>query len=232
IRAGLGASTSLAAFLAEADLPKELAGARDALKGLPGNLSELLENALGDELPLLKRDGGFVAAGYNDELDEMRTLRDASRRIVAQMQADLSEETSIRSLKIKHNNVLGYFIEVTANHQDIMGGTPEAKARFIHRQTMANAMRFTTTELADLETRIANAAGRALQIELEIYSELVAAVTAEAEAVRAGANAMAALDVSAALAFLSDQENWCRPKVDTTLAFEIEAGRQPVVEAA
>ncbi|MGO4843049.1 DNA mismatch repair protein MutS, partial [Rhizobiaceae sp. 2RAB30] len=92
----------------------------------------------------LKRDGGFVRAGYDAELDEMRALRDQSRRVIAEMERDLIEETGIRSLKIRHNNVLGYYIEVTANNQAAMNGTDEAKARFIHRQTMANAMRFTT----------------------------------------------------------------------------------------
>ena len=109
--------------------------------------------ALADELPLLKRDGGFVRAGYDGELDEMRALRDQSRRVIAGMERDLIEETGIRSLKIRHNNVLGYYIEVTANHQAIMTGSDQAKARFIHRQTMASAMRFTTTELAELETQ-------------------------------------------------------------------------------
>src|SRR5690606_12838148 len=138
----------------------------------------------------------------------------------------------IRSLKIRHNNVLGYYIEVTANHQAVMNGTDEAKARFIHRQTMANAMRFTTTELAGLESRIANAAARALTIELAVFEALVKEAVAEAEAIRAGADALAVLDVSAALALLAEREAWCRPQVDASLAFEIEGGRHPVVEQA
>ena len=112
------------------------------------------------------------------ELDEMRALRDESRRVILGLERDLIEETGIRSLKIRHNNVLGYYIEVTANHQAIMNGSDAAKARFIHRQTMASAMRFTTTELAELETKIANAADRALSIELAVFDRLVAEAVA------------------------------------------------------
>ena len=148
------------------------------------------------------------------------------------MERGLIEETGIRSLKIRHNNVLGYYIEVTANHQAIMNGTDEAKGRFIHRQTMANAMRFTTTELAGLESKIANAADRALSIELAAFDRLVAEAVAAADAIRAGAEALAVLDVSAALAFLAAAEDYARPEVDGSLAFEIEAGRHPVVEQA
>ena len=233
IRAAMEAGRKAAGLLDSAgDLPDELAKARNGLAALPGALHDLLASALKDELPLLKRDGGFTAEGHHGELDEMRALRDQSRRVIAQLQAGLIDETGIKSLKIKHNNVLGYFIEVTANHQDILAGTPEAKARFIHRQTMANAMRFTTTELAELESRIANAAGRALEIELAIHAGLVAETVAEAERLRAGAEALAVLDVSAALARLAAQENWCRPQVDDSLAFSIEGGRHPVVEQA
>ena len=125
-------------------------------------------------MPLLKRDGGFVRAGWDAELDEMRALRDESRKIIAGMERGLIEETGVRSLKIRHNNVLGYYIEVTANHHAAMTGTDGLRARFIHRQTMASAMRFTTTELADLETKIVNAADRALSIELGVFDQLVA----------------------------------------------------------
>ena len=148
------------------------------------------------------------------------------------LERGLIEETGIRSLKIRHNNVLGYYIEVTANHQAVMNGTDEAKGRFIHRQTMANAMRFTTTELAGLESKIANAADRALSIELAVFDRLVAEAVASADAIRAGAEALAVLDVSAALACLAAAENYARPVVDGSLAFEIEAGRHPVVEQA
>ncbi len=169
--------------------------------GLPG----ISTGALADEPPLLKRDGNFVRAGHSRELDEMRALATESRRVIAAMERSLVEETGVRSLKIRHNNVLGYYIEVTAGNSAALTGTDQARARFIHRQTMANAMRFTTTELAELETQIANAADRALAIELQLFEALVGACVAASEAIRAGAAALAAVDVSAALAALAAQ---------------------------
>ncbi len=232
LRAGCEAATQVADIFAKADAPVELHEALNAISALPQRLVEHLAHALADELPLLKRDGGFVRAGYDYELDEMRALRDESRKIIAGMERDLIEETGIRSLKIRHNNVLGYYIEVTANHHSVLSGSDGAKARFIHRQTMANAMRFTTTELAGLETKIANAADRALSIELAAFDRLCGEAVAEAAKIRAAAEALAVLDVSAALALLSESENWCRPQVDDSLSFEVVGGRHPVVEQA
>jgi DNA mismatch repair protein MutS len=232
LRTGFAAASEIAEAFDGAILPLELQQAIDALKALPAEFRDHLTSAISDELPLLKRDGGFVRAGYNSELDEMRGLRDESRRIIAGMERDLIEETGIRSLKIRHNNVLGYYIEVTANHQSIMMGTDEAKSRFIHRQTMASAMRFTTTELAGLETKIANAADRALAIELGIFETLLAEAVSHADSIRAGADALAILDLSAALAILASREGWCRATVDSSLDFEISGGRHPVVEQA
>ncbi|MCV0394965.1 MAG: DNA mismatch repair protein MutS [Rhizobiaceae bacterium] len=230
LRAGIAAGREVAALLDESVAGGELRSAIEALQALPTSLSDHLEAALADDLPLLKRDGGFVRAGHDAELDEMRALASESRKVIAAMERDLAEETGVRSLKIRHNNVLGYYIEVTANHAPALTGTDDARARFIHRQTMASAMRFTTTELADLETRIANAADRALAIELSVFDRLLAEAASEADSIRAGAAALAVLDVSSALAELAEVEAWARPEVDGTLAFEVEAGRHPVVE--
>ena len=169
IHTGMGVGKLLSTKLGELEQSvEELVSARDALNALPLELASLLESALGDELPLMARDGGFIKTGYHAELDELRELRDESRRIIARMQAEYADETGVKSLKIRHNNVLGYFIEVTAINAEEL--TSEVgKARFIHRQTLANAMRFTTTELAEIETKIANAAGRAIEIELSLY---------------------------------------------------------------
>jgi len=232
LRSGLSAARDIAAMFAGASLPDELVAAMQAIKALPAHLARHLEAALADELPLLKRDGGFLRQGYDADLDDARGLRDESRRIILGLERDLIEETGIRSLKIRHNNVLGYYIEVTANHAAIMTGTDDAKGRFIHRQTMASAMRFTTTELAALESKIANAADRALSIELAAFDRLVDEAVAAADAIRTGADALAALDVSAALACLAIAEDYCRPVVDGGLAFAIEGGRHPVVEQA
>jgi DNA mismatch repair protein MutS len=233
VRQGIEAARTIAMRLS-ADLPltDELSAALEGLKALPEALEAMLGARLADELPLLKRDGGFLRPGANAELDEVRALRDESRRVIAGLQLQYAEETGIKSLKIKHNNVLGYFIEVTAGNSGTMTGTDEAKGRFIHRQTMASAMRFTTTELSDLESRIANAAGRALEIELEAFEAMKAAVVSEAEAIKAGARALSVLDVAAALAVLAEEQGYCRPHVDGSKDFAIVAGRHPVVEQA
>ena len=232
LAAGLAAAAEAGALLGGAALPTELAAGLATIRALPEALRTHLEAALDDTQPLLKRDGGFVRAGYDAELDEMRALRDQSRRVIAEMERALIDETGIRSLKIRHNNVLGYYIEVTANHQAAMNGSDAAKARFIHRQTMASAMRFTTTELAALETRIANAADRALAIELGVFDRLVGEVVENAVAIRDGAAALAMLDVSAALARLAAAERYARPAVDASLTFSVTGGRHPVVEQA
>ena len=232
IRQGLAAATDVALMLGTALLPEELKAALAGLSALPADLEAMLAATLADELPLLKRDGGFLREGANSELDEVRALRDQSRRVIAGLQLQYADETGIKSLKIKHNNVLGYFIEVTAGNAGPMTDTSEAKARFIHRQTMANAMRFTTTELADLESRIANAADKALAIELEAFDRMVAAVVAAAEAIKAGARALSVIDVAAGLALLAEEQAYCRPAVDGSRMFAIEGGRHPVVEQA
>ena len=232
IAAGLSVASRMAGLLGDRSSPAELASAVAALEALPASLAARLGAALADELPLMKRDGGFIRAGHDGELDEMRALRDQSRRVIASLERDLIEETGVRSLKIRHNNVLGYYIEVTANHQEALTGSDAARARFIHRQTMASAMRFTTTQLAELETKIANAADRALQIELAAFDTLCGEVVAQADAIRAGAEALAIVDVSAALACLAESEDYCRPVIDGSIDFRIEGGRHPVVEQA
>ena len=213
-------------------LPQELGDAFAILEKLPVDLHSHLDRILADDLPLLKRDGGFVRENYNQELDELRTLRDESRRFIAELQSRYAEETGVKALKIRHNNILGYYIEVTALQAPALTETDEAKSRFIHRQTMANAMRFTTTELADLESRIANAADRALTIELELFDKLVEEIADQADFIRQAAMALAVFDVSASNAFLAEEQGYCRPLVDQSLDFEIVAGRHPVVEQA
>jgi len=194
-------------------------------------LADLLDRALVAEPPLAVRDGGFVAQGFDADLDEARQLRDEGRGVIAGMQAGYADETGIGSLKIKHNNVLGYFIETTATHADKML-SPPLNAQFIHRQTTANAVRFTTVELSELETRILNAGGRAGEIEKRLYDSLKDKIVAQADRLSALARALAEIDVATALADMAAAENWCRPKVDTGRAFEIAGGRHPVVEKA
>jgi len=233
IRQGMTAAESLATTLGNSagqanPAPPALA---DLIQPLtpPEGLPDLLAAALAEEPPLLARDGGFIARGYHEELDRQRRLQSESRQVLAEMQARYAEETGIDRLKIRHNNVLGYFIEVTALHADKLR-EPEHQGRFIHRQTLANAGRFTTTELADLERQLGEAGDRALGIELELFGELRRAVLTVTESLRDLAAAAAELDVAASLATLAVERRYSRPEVTDDLAFEIRGGRHPVVE--
>ncbi len=212
--------------------PPDVDAALGAL-GHHGAVVERLDRALGPDLPLLARDGGFIAAGYNANLDELRALRDESRKLIAGLQANYIEASGIAALKIRHNNVLGYYIETPAKPgerlmEDSRSGGP-AKI-FIHRQSMANAMRFTTVELSELEDRIRSAGDKALALELELFDDLIAEIMARAVETAAAAAAMAVLDISAALAELAVDGDYVRPLLDTSTAFMITAGRHPVVE--
>ena len=226
IRAGLEQAGQIAALLAEA--PPLLAEAAGALVG-HDSLVALLTRALVAEPPLLTRDGGYIAPGYDPELDETRSLRDEGRGVIARMQAEYVEATGIASLKIKHNNVLGYFIETTTTHEERMRAMPEL---FIHRQTTAGQVRFTTLALSDLETRILNSANHALELEKRHYSALKAEILDASAPVALAARALAEIDLAAAFADLSAEENWCAPVVDDSRAFQITGGRHPVVERA
>ena len=211
--------------------PAEIAAIMAALRQPARELAAEFARALDDELPLIKRDGGFVRRGYEADLDETRSLRDASRLVVASMQARYADLTAVKGLKIRHNNVLGYFVEVTAQHGDKLMSQP-LNATFIHRQTLAGQVRFTTSELGEIEAKIANAGERALNLELEIFDRLCARVLAASEDLRAAAHAFALLDVATALAKLAVDDNYVRPEVSATLTFAIEGGRHPVVEQA
>jgi DNA mismatch repair protein MutS len=208
-------------------LVHEIAKAKDALDRAPYALKGILENALKGELPVYVRDGGFIRKGYHDALDEACALRDDTRHVIAGLQKTYQDETGVKSLKIKHNNVLGYFIEVTALNSERLGAS---EGRFHHRQTLANAMRFSTSELAELEAKIASAAQRATALELEIFETLVAQVTEAENAIRAVSDAIAVLDVASSLAELAEAEHYHRPQLDNSLALDITQGRHPVVE--
>ena len=227
----LAADQALARLSALENPPQQIAGIMQALARPSRELAREFERALAEQLPLIKRDGGFVREGYQPSLDEARNLRDASRLVVAAMQARYADETGVKALKIRHNNVLGYFVEVTAQHGDRLM-TPPLNATFIHRQTLAGQIRFTTAELGEIEARIANAGDRALGLELEIFERLCALAMAASDDLRAAAQAFAMLDVATALAKLAIDENYVRPEVDNSLSFAIEGGRHPVVEQA
>ncbi|NQW02026.1 MAG: DNA mismatch repair protein MutS [Rhodospirillales bacterium] len=192
-------------------------------------LIDILDRALAAELPLLARDGGFIGSGFSANLDELIGLRDQSRKLIAGLQARYAGETGVASLKIRHNNVIGYFLEVSARNADSIDCSPPSP--FIHRQTMNNAVRYTTVELSELEGRIANAGERALALELAAFGQLVADVNGQAAAIARAAQALAELDCHAALAQLATERRYVRPEIDDSTAFEIIGGRHPVVEA-
>jgi DNA mismatch repair protein MutS len=232
IRDGIFAAVEFSGRLsALSAVPRDIAQAIAALRRPSADIAAELQRALADELPAFRRDGGFVRAGYEAALDEARALRDESRRVIAALQVRYAETTGIRSLKIRHNNVLGYFVDVSAQHGDKLLSAP-LNATFIHRQTTAGQVRFTTTELGELEAKIANAADRALALELSIFDRLAATVAAASTAIKDAADALATIDVVSALAALAAERDYVRPDVDASLAFAITGGRHPVVEQA
>ncbi len=230
IRNGLTQAAAIAELCADRDLPVLLATALQNLVGFD-DLLNLLDDALVAEPPLLARDGGFIAPEYDAELDEARTLRDEGRSVIAGFQQKYAEHTGITSLKIKHNNVLGYFIETTATHAQKMLNPPFSET-YIHRQTTANQVRFTTVELSEIETRILNAGNLALEIEKRLYQKLSDEILDKAVRLNQAARGLAELDLTTALADLARGENWCRPQVDASRTFDIQGGRHPVVEHA
>jgi DNA mismatch repair protein MutS len=210
-------------------LPRELMGITERLAAAPSQVEQSLSAALDDTLPVNARDGGFIRDGANADLDEHRRLRDGSRQVIAGLQATYAEATGIKSLKVRHNNVLGYFVEVTALHGPVLTKPPHVEL-FLHRQTLANVVRFSTPELAELEARITQAADRALALELELFASLAEEVLADEAALSAASAALAELDHYAGLAELAVEENYARPKIDDSLVFAVEEGRHPMVE--
>ncbi len=233
VRGAISGARKLAALLnkdAEGlGLPTELSGALVRLSAAPPELEQELAHALADALPINKSDGGFVQDGFDANLDEQRKLRDGSRQVIAGLQGRYADATGIKSLKVRHNNVLGYFVEVTATHAASISNAPHAQA-FIHRQTLANVMRFTTEELAALDSRITAAADRALALEIEIFARLCESVLASERLLSEAGAALAELDAHAALAELAVEQRYVRPLIDSAHRLVIEEGRHPIVE--
>ena len=231
IRDGLGVTGALRDRLARTE--GSIAGPPEGIQkiwedlGYHEPLVDLLRRALAEDPPLLARDGGYIAGGHAPELDRLRGLRDESRRLIAGLQRQYAEASGVASMKIKHNNVLGYFVEVTALHADKVMG----HETFIHRQTMANAVRFTTVELGELERDVASAADKALALEMEIFTGLVQQILEAGDAITLAAAALARLDVASGLAELAIDRRYVRPIVDDGQDFSIIGGRHPVVEA-
>ncbi|HYF23971.1 MAG TPA: DNA mismatch repair protein MutS [Caulobacteraceae bacterium] len=237
LREGLRTGLALCARVAAspeplAGPPAEIAAALDALTP-DAELSRLLadlERALAAELPAQARDGGFVTEGWRPELDQARALRDDSRRVIAALETRLQAETGV-PLKIRHNAVLGYFVEASAARAEPLMRQP-LSATFIHRQTLANQVRFSTVELSELDAKIAVSAERAVAIEVETFEGFRDRACALAAGVQAAAEALATLDAASALAEWAEEADAVRPEIDSGRVFAVEGGRHPVVEAA
>ena len=239
IRDGLLRARNIAGAIAKVErdenLPDAIRTGIDALEDRGGSgfspLLSKLREAIDETPPMLTRDGGFIAKGFDAGLDSVRMLRDESRRVIAGLETRYRQLAGVKTLKVRHNNVLGYFVETPSSQGDKLMAAPLDKT-FIHRQTLASAVRFTTTELAELDAKITRARDEALARELALFDALCAEVLDKGEAISAAAAALAALDVACAFACLAAEERYVRPKVDSSGAFDIKAGRHPVVERA
>jgi len=207
------------------DIPLGLRRALGSIVAYPELVAKLAQ-ALKTEVNSFARDGNFITSGYNAELDRLRELKDNGQVKITSLREQYRRETSINTLKITYNNILGYFVEITPSHSEKITDN-----KFIHRQTIASAVRYTTQELRDLENDILNASDKSLKLELNIFNELVSDIKNNAENIARCAYSIAVIDVSSALAELAEQKNYCRPQVDSSLEFKIIRGRHPVVEA-
>jgi len=215
-----------ARLAAASPLPRGLEGLRPALAGHE-SLTDRLARALVEEPPVNLRDGGYIRGGYAEELDRLRALRDDSRQLIAGLQQRYQALTGIATLKVKHNNVLGYFVEVSPSQAEKVPREP-----FVHRQTLASAVRFSTTELGDLERDLTSAADKALAVEESLFKDLVSEVEGRAEPIKRCCNALAEADLFAALAELAVRETYARPQIGGDDRFLVTGGRHPVVEQA
>ena len=210
------------------EIPEEVQTCFEAIKDFSG-IRDTFKRALKDELPMLARDGGFVREGYHNALDEQLLLKADGKEIILCFQRKYREKSGVQNLKIKFNNVLGYFIEATPSIADKLM-TGENAEFFIHRQTLASAVRFSTVELSELEQKISRAQGQAVALELEIFDQLCQSVLRRAGDLQELTNAVAMIDMLSGFAALAITENYTAPTIDNSKAFMIKGGRHPVVE--
>ena len=229
LRDGLSEARRTRDFLqAKPDRPA-LLGELLPMLGGHGALTDLLSRALVPSPPTERQNGGFIAEGYDAALDELRQVSGNARRAIAALEAKYRGETGIAALKIRHNGVLGYFIEVPSRHADALM-TPDSG--FSHRQTMAGAVRFNSVSLHEEASRIAEAGGHALAAEEAHFEELAGEVVRRAREIAATAAALARIDVAAGQAERAAEGGWALPEIVADRCLEIEGGRHPVVEAA
>lgn len=199
--------------------------------GNHSRLTEMLDKALKSELPANVKDGNFIANGYSAELDNLRNIRDNSKQLIARLQLKYAEISNVPTLKICHNNIIGYYIDVAAKYaSDMLKAAQRGEGPFIHRQSLAGSSRFVTAELTELEEKITSATSKVLASELDIFYSICKEILEEKDSIFQTGKAMAKLDVAAALAEIAQRNNYCRPVIDDSNAFEIVKGRHPVVE--
>lgn len=233
IRDGLSAAGGIHRLLCDAatDLPADIGTCQRAVQAAPSGLAETLRSALMSTLPLSFAEGQVIAGEYSEDLAGLRRLSAGSKAVLAELQAEYAAQTGIKSLKIQYNNIFGYFIEVGANAAETLRTKPH-DATFRHRQTLANAVRFVTDKLSDLESRILSAAEKAQALERRLFDALVHQTLDHEREIGDCAEALASLDCAAALAELAEEQGYVRPTMDDSAAFRIEGGRHPVVEQA
>ena len=229
LRDGLGEARRVRDHLARREDRPALLDTVLPLLGGHGALTDLYTRALVPAPPTERGQGGFIAEGYDAALDALRQTSGNARRAIAALEAKYRDETGTPTLKIRHNGVLGYFIEVPAKHADRL---MQPDSGFTHRQTMAGAVRFNALALHEEASRIAEAGGHALAAEDAHFEELVAAAVAARHAIAATAEALARIDVAAGQAERAAEGGWTRPQVVAHACLEVEGGRHPVVEAA
>ena len=229
LRDGLAAASALQGQLeSEVDRPSLLEQLLPRLGGHDA-LLERLSRALVASPPIDASKGGYIAEGYDSNLDALRNTASNGRRAIAALEAKYRDVTSVSSLKIRHNAVLGYHIEVSAKHADLLMA-PDSS--FTHRQTLAGAVRFNSPELHEEASRVVEAGGHALAAEAAHAKELAALAILVAPQITATADAVARIDVAASHAQRAAEGDWTRPQLTDEMLLEIADGRHPVVESA
>ncbi|MGN6374237.1 MAG: DNA mismatch repair protein MutS [Sphingomonas sp.] len=229
LRDGLDGAWRLGERLDRVELrPALLAAVTPQLRG-HGALIDLYTRALVPSPPIDASDGGYIAEGYDAALDDLRATGAGGRRAIAGLEADYRQKTGINTLKIRHNNVLGYHVEVAARHADALMAPDSG---FTHRQTLAGVVRFNAPELHEVAMKVSQAGAHALAAEAAHLEDLIAAALQAREGIAATADALARLDVAAALAERAVEGGWSRPALVEDACFEVTGGRHPVVEAA
>ena len=188
------------------------------------DLCTLITNAIREEPPIAMKEGNIIRDGYNEEVDKLRRAKSDGKDWLAKLENDEREKTGIKNLRIKYNKVFGYYLEVTNSYKDLV---PEYYTR---KQTLANAERYITPELKELEDMILGAEDKLYALEYELYTEVRATIAAEVERIQQTAKAVAALDVFASLALVAERNNYVRPKINEKGVIDIKEGRHPVVE--